>query len=222
MTAPSFKRRSFDLIVFDLDGTLVDSRIDLANSVNHTRTFLGLAPAANDLIYTYVGDGAFTLLQRALGPGFSEAEIRRAVELFLEHYNQHLLDNTLLYPGVVEALEQLDGALLAVLTNKPVGPSISILKGLGVLEKFRFVFGGDSFEQKKPNPMGIFQILSETGIPPQRTLMVGDSRNDIMTGRNAGIPTCGVTYGLAPDQLVDPKPDFLIDDIKQLPGLIIS
>ena len=212
-------RQNFDVIIFDLDGTLVDSRVDLANSVNYTRTRLGLSPVPNELVYTYVGDGAFLLLQRALGPGFEEAEVREAVKSFLENYCQHLLDHTLLYPGVEETLEQMEHLALTVLTNKPVGPSISILKGLGVLEKFKLVYGGDSFPQKKPHPAGIQRILTETGIPPHRALMVGDSRNDIMTGRNAGISTCGVTYGLAPDQLKDPSPDYLIDDIRELPDL---
>ncbi|HVN80598.1 MAG TPA: HAD-IA family hydrolase [Terriglobia bacterium] len=213
-------RQNFDVIIFDLDGTLVDSRVDLANSVNYTRTRLGLPPVSNELVYTYVGDGAFLLLQRALGPEFGETEVREAVKIFLENYSQHLLDHTFLYPGVEEVLEQLKHLALTVLTNKPVGPSISILKGLGVLEKFKLVYGGDSFPQKKPHPAGIQKILIETGIPPHRALMVGDSRNDIMTGRNAGIPTCGVTYGLAPDQLKDPLPDYVIDDMRELPGLI--
>ena len=211
---------NFDVIIFDLDGTLVDSRVDLANSVNYTRTLLGLTPVPNELVYTYVGDGAFLLLQRALGPGFGEAEVRQAVESFMEHYKQHLLDHTMLYPGVAEALQQLEHPVLAVLTNKPVAPSITILKGLGILERFRWVYGGDSFPEKKPHPAGILKILAETGIPPGRVLMVGDSRNDIMTGRNAGVLTCGVTYGLAPDQLTDPMPDFLINDMRKLPNLV--
>jgi phosphoglycolate phosphatase len=161
------------------------------------------------------------LLERALGPGYTEVEVCKAVDYFLEHYKLHLLDHTLLYPGVADVLNQLEGVVLAVLTNKPVGPSVTILKGLGVLEKFAYVYGGDSFEQKKPDPAGVLKILADTRISPQRALMVGDSRNDILTGLNAGIATCGVTYGLAPNQLADPKPDFLVEDIRQLPGLII-
>jgi phosphoglycolate phosphatase len=212
----------FDVVIFDLDGTLVDSRVDLANSVNYTRVHLGLPPVSNELIYTYVGDGAFLLLQRALGPECCEDEVHKAVDYFLEHYRLHLLDHTLLYPGVDDVLNLLRGMVLAVLTNKPVEPSVAILKGLGVLEKFAYVYGGDSFEQKKPDPAGVLKILADTGIPPQRALMVGDSRNDILTGRNAGILTCGVTYGLAPDQLLDPRPDFLVNDIRHLPSLVIS
>ena len=155
----------YSLVIFDLDGTLVDSRLDLANSVNFTRTQLGLLPLENERIYTYVGDGAPMLLRRALGPTYNDQEIHEAVQVFLRHYRVHLLDHTILYPGVEETLEGLEKATLAVLTNKPVAPSRTILQGLGVLRHFKHVYGGDSFEQKKPDPAGVLEILKETGIP---------------------------------------------------------
>lgn len=210
----------YDLVIFDLDGTLVDSRLDLANSVNFTRVQLGLLPLENERICTFVGDGAPILLRRALGPTYNDQEIHEAVQVFLRHYRMHLLDHTILYPGVVETLRGLEKVTLAVLTNKPVAPSMTILQGLGIHHHFKYVYGGDSFERKKPDPAGALEILKETGVPGEKSLMVGDSRNDVLTGRNAGIATCGVTYGLAPDQLKDPDPDFRLDDIRGLISIV--
>src|SRR5262245_28759527 len=150
------RKSNYDLIIFDLDGTLIDSRIDLANSVNHTRVRLGMTLLPNELIYSYVGDGASMLIRRAFGREPTETELKEALEIFLAHYKLHLLDNTVLYPGVLEALDSLGSATLAVLTNKPVNPSNTILEGLGVKERFAVVYGGNSFEQKKPDPIGVF------------------------------------------------------------------
>lgn len=215
-------RSNYDLLIFDLDGTLIDSRLDLANSVNYTRLQLGLPKLQNELIYSYVGDGASILIRRALGREPDEAEVKQALEMFLQHYKRHLLDNTVLYPGVREALDRLDSLTLAVLTNKPVDPSNVILKGLRVQDKFAVVYGGNSFEQKKPDPIGIHKILEDTRVSRARALMVGDSRVDIQTGRNAQIATCGVTYGLASDTLSEAKPDFVIGDMRELLRIVYS
>jgi phosphoglycolate phosphatase len=210
----------YDAVIFDLDGTLVDSRFDLANSVNFARARMGLPVIENSLIYSYVGDGAPMLIRRALGPKVSEAEVTQALEIFLEHYRLHLLDNTTLYPGVREALGQLYSLSLAVLTNKPINATKAILKGLGILDKFAAVYGGNSFEQKKPCPIGVNIILQGSRVPKERALIVGDSRVDVQTGRNAGIATCGVTYGLASETLNDLKPDYLVDDMRELLKII--
>jgi phosphoglycolate phosphatase len=210
----------YDVIIFDLDGTLVDSRLDLVNSVNFTRVRMGLPVIENSLIYSYVGDGAPMLIRRALGPGVSEAEVTQALDIFIEHYRIHLLDNTTLYPGVREALDQLCTLTLAVLTNKPINATKAILKGLGLLDKFRAVYGGNSFDQKKPYPIGVNKILQDSRVPAERTLIVGDSQVDVQTGRNARIATCGVTYGLASETLNDPKPDYLVDDMRELVKII--
>jgi len=210
----------YDVIIFDLDGTLVDSRLDLVNSVNFTRVRMGLPAIESSLIYSYVGDGAPMLIRRALGPKVSEAEVTQALEIFLEHYRLHLLDNTTLYPGVREALDQLDSLTLAVLTNKPVNATKAILEGLGILAEFTAVYGGNSFEHKKPYPVGVNKILEDSHTYKERALIVGDSRVDVQTGRNAGIATCGVTYGLASETLNDPKPDYLVDDMRELVKII--
>jgi len=210
----------YDVIIFDLDGTLVDSRLDLVNSVNFTRVRMGMPVIESSRIYSYVGDGAPMLIRRALGPEVIGAEVTQALEIFLEHYRLHLLDNTTLYPGVREALDQLDSLTLAVLTNKPVNATKAILKGLGILDEFAAVYGGNSFEQKKPYPIGINKILQDSRIHKERALIVGDSRVDVQTGRNAGIATCGVTYGLASETLNDPKPDYLISNMRELPIIV--
>jgi phosphoglycolate phosphatase len=220
MNLPSEKNPRYDVVIFDLDGTLIDSRLDLANSVNYTRVRLGMSILPNELIYSYVGDGASMLIRRAFGREPSEAELTEALQIFIEHYQLHLLDNTVLYPGVLEALQGLRSLTLAVLTNKPVNPSNAILRGLGVREKFALVYGGNSFEQKKPDPVGIHRILEDSRAPRARALIVGDSRIDIETGRNAQISTCGVTYGLASETLAEAHPDFLIDDLRNLLGIV--
>jgi phosphoglycolate phosphatase len=211
---------NYDLVIFDLDGTLIDSKLDLANSVNFTREQMGLSVLEHRLIFSYIGDGATMLIRRAMGEGLSELDVQGALEIFLAHYRKHLLDHTTLYPGVAEALDALRPLKLAVLTNKPLRPTEAILQGLHIEDLFAVVYGGNSFEQKKPHPVGIQQILNDTGTARERTVMVGDSYIDIQTGRNAAVATCGVTYGLASDTLHEPRPDFLIDDLRQLSRIV--
>ena len=213
---------NYDLVIFDLDGTLIDSKLDLANSVNFTRQQMGLSVLEHRLIFSYIGDGATMLIRRAMGEGPGESDVQRALEIFLAHYREHLLDNTTLYPGVAEALDALQSLKLAVLTNKPLRPTQAILQGLQIYNRFAVIYGGNSFDQKKPHPVGIVQILSDTGTARERTVMVGDSYIDIQTGRNAAVATCGVTYGLASDTLHEPKPDFLVDDLRQLSRIVYA
>ncbi|HUP02780.1 MAG TPA: HAD-IA family hydrolase [Bryobacteraceae bacterium] len=213
-----------DLLIFDLDGTLIDSRLDLAYSVNATRAHLGLAPLQNELVISYVGNGAPMLIRRALGEQASEAEVLEALEYFLEYYRDHALDRTRFYPGVREAIERLHaaGKRLAVLTNKPVKISRSIMEGLGAARWFFRIYGGDSFEFKKPNPVGVEALRQETGAGREQTMMVGDSSVDIQTARNAGVRSCGVTYGLQPESLKNPAPDLLVDRMEQLADWVLQ
>lgn len=207
-----------DLFIFDLDGTLIDSKLDLAHAVNATRAHLDLPPLEHELIFSYVGNGAPVLIRRVLGPEAPEDLVNHALEYFLAYYREHMLDYTVLYPGVRETLEKLDNGerRLAVLTNKPVRISAAILDGLNVGQHFFRVYGGNSFEQKKPDPIGIETLLREAGARKERTLMVGDSAVDIQTARNAGIPCCGVTYGFQPESLAACPPDFLIERMDKL------
>ena len=214
----------FDLIVFDLDGTLIDSRLDLANAVNATRRHLGMAALDNERVYSYVGNGAPLLIRRAVGQQASEPEVQEALEYFLEYYREHDLDFTTLYPGVVESLERLTaaGKRMAVLTNKPVRMSQAIVEGLGVARHFFRVYGGNSFEFKKPNPIGIDALLTESGIARDRALMVGDSSVDIETARNARIACCGVTYGFQPESLDVTPPDIKVDRMEQMADWVLN
>lgn len=226
MTASSQNRATLagpvELIVFDLDGTLIDSKLDLVQSVNAVRERLHLHKLPEETIATYVGRGVVTLMQRALGGEADEKTVAEAVEFFLEYYRDHMLDHTLPYPGVPEALDLLDGYRMAVLTNKPVRFSQAILDGLGLGRHFTQVYGGNSFERKKPDPMGLLALMREAEVTADRTLIVGDSDTDVLTGRNAGVWTCGVTYGLAPRTLETTPPDILLDDLRELPPLLAA
>jgi phosphoglycolate phosphatase len=213
-----------DLLIFDLDGTLVDSKLDLAQAVNATRAHMGLAPLDNERVYSYVGNGAPVLIRRAIGPQATELELEEALEFFLEYYREHYLDHTTLYPGVREALDRLAaaGRRMAVLTNKPVRISQAILDGLGVGGHFFRVYGGNSFDRKKPDPVGVLALSEESGIPLTRTLMIGDSSVDIQTARNAGIASCGVTWGFQPETLADPEPDRTIHRMEHLADWLLG
>lgn len=207
-----------NLLIFDLDGTLIDSKLDLAHAVNATRAHMGLSDLPHPLVFSYVGNGAPTLIRRSLGPEASDAQVQQALDFFLAYYRDHMLDYTTLYPGVADTLDVLleSGKRMAVLTNKPVRISKAILSGLGLKRHFFQIYGGNSFEQKKPHPIGIETLLSEAGMGAENAMMIGDSAVDIQTARNAGIKACGVTYGFQPETLAAEPPDFLIDRFEDL------
>jgi len=213
-----------NLLIFDLDGTLIDSKLDLVHSVNAARRLMNLEAISEELVSSYVGNGAPVLVRRALGPDATEEEVQRALEFFLAYYRDHMLDNTRLYPGVREALDRLheSDAKMAVLTNKPVRFSRAIVEGLGLGNHFFQVYGGNSFEQKKPDPIGIETLLRESGVPRDRTIMVGDSAVDIRTARAAKVKACGVSYGFQPETFEQAPPDILIDNMTQLADYILA
>ena len=212
-----------DLLIFDLDGTLIDSKRDLANSVNATRIHMGREPIDDEVVSSWVGNGAPVLIRRAMGPQASEDEVERALAYFLAYYRDHMLDHTVLYPGVREGLDELRGARvpMAVLTNKPVRFSQALIAGLGVGDHFFRVYGGNSFDQKKPHPIGIDTLRDETGAAAEQTLMIGDSAVDVLTARNAGVPSCGVTWGLQPESMRAESPDLLVDRMAQLTEFVL-
>ncbi len=220
MTFSEQAGQAIQLVVFDLDGTLVDSKVDLALSVNAMREQMGLAALPFELIASYVGHGVTALVTRALGDLATEENVQKGLAYFLGYYRQHMLDNTRMYPGVPEALDDLSDRKLAVLTNKPVRFSQEMLDRLGIAQKFTYIYGGNSFPQKKPDPMGLNKLMADLRITPRQTLMVGDSDTDVLTGRNAGVWTCGVTYGFGAPSLQEAPPDVLLDDLRKLPPLL--
>lgn len=213
--------KSAELLIFDLDGTLIDSKQDLADSVNATRAWMGLEPLPLEQVSSYVGNGAPMLVRRAL-PGATEAQLAEALRHFLNYYREHMLDATTLYPGVREALDEMHdaGKHLAILTNKPVRFSVTLLEGLGLDLHFFRIYGGNSFQEKKPHPVGIHALMQERGIAPENTVMVGDSAVDILTARNAGTLACGVSWGFRPETFEEAPPDLRIDDLRELSRLV--
>jgi len=224
-----FNPDRINLVIFDLDGTLIDSRLDLVHSVNATLRHMKRPELPEELIASYVGDGAPMLIRRALGDDAdNDVLVRSGLEYFLAYYKEHKLDHTTVYGGVAEALASIrNGAQrpprkMAVLTNKPVNPSRAIVEALGLGEFFVSVYGGNSFATKKPDPEGARAILSETGTQPEQTLIVGDSGVDVATARNAGLWSCGVTYGFAPHTLQADPPDVVLDSPSELGQLFAN
>jgi phosphoglycolate phosphatase len=208
------------VLIFDLDGTLVDSKKDLTASVNYIRQQFDLPVLTEEEIARFIGNGAPTLIRRALANRATEANVQAGLQMFLSYYRAHMLDTTRLYPGVRQTLDRLADCKLAVLTNKPVHFSCAMLDGLGIYKHFASVYGGNSFDRKKPDPVGVYQILSDTNGERDRTWIVGDSSVDVLTGRNASIKTCGVTYGYVAETFRETPPDFLIDHFSDLESLI--
>jgi phosphoglycolate phosphatase len=223
------------LLVFDLDGTLIDSSLDLCNSVNAALEHVGKPPLPNFMITGYIGDGAAMLVRRALGDpddldsaapssAASHKLFTTAYEFFLSFYREHKLDNTRTYPGVLPALgvirERRPALLMAVLTNKPVRPSRDICDALGLSTFFFANYGGNSFSTKKPDPEGLLTLIREAAarladdgavLTDAEVVMIGDSDVDVLTGRRCGARTLGCSYGLASQALAVANPDLMAD-----------
>jgi phosphoglycolate phosphatase len=212
------------LLVFDLDGTLIDSAQDLCNSVNATLIHFGRAPLEDAIVAGMIGDGALMLVRRAFtkadGAPVDEGSLGKAHAWFLDYYREHKLDFTYAYQGVLEALAALralhdqpccTSRAMAVLTNKPVRPAREICAALGLAPYFMGIYGGNSFSTKKPDPEGLLALMAEAGAKPEETVMIGDSKVDVLTARNAGAWSIGCTFGLAPETLTITQPDVLVD-----------
>ena len=219
MSGPSARRAPafpVDLVLFDLDGTLIDSAHDIGLCVNETLRRIGRPSIDERVIYGFVGRGVVPLIEETLAetapPGETRGpETQRAIALFLDLYETHCLDHTGLYPGIGDLLDGYAGKRLAVVTNKIERFTRKILEGLGVWARFDVVMSGDSMKEKKPHPGPILHALSETGVAAGRAVIVGDSRLDIEAGKAAGTLTCGVLYGLRPEsEIRDASPDVIV------------
>ncbi len=217
------KEFNIDLIIFDLDGTLIDSKKDIAFSVNETFRKMGINQLPEETIYGYVGNGVRPLIDRTLTAAGKENSISQAVEHFRSIYIDHLLDTTVMFGGVAEALESFKNRKkMAIASNKPYRYVEKILKGLGMDDFFESVKGGDSVEMKKPAPEMLQSIMKEISISnPKNAVFVGDSGVDIRTGKNANVMTIGVTYGFRSRQEVEEnEPDAIIDSPTELMDIL--
>ena len=220
MTVANFP--SVRALIFDLDGTLIDSKLDLIRSSNAMLEELGREQLHQDTISGYLGHGAPQLVGRALGNAATEEERERALKFFLAHYEEHKLDSTCAYPGVREALERLAAFPMAILTNKPVRVSVRILEGLGLAKYFGAVYGGNSFATKKPDPLGAQTILREFGAAPAEALLIGDSEVDVQTARNAGTFAAAVNYGFGTHNRATHPADIYLDRLTDLVPLLVD
>lgn len=217
---PSALSNPIRAFIFDLDGTLIDSKMDLVHSVNAMLRETGRKELPTETIAGYVGHGAPQLIANALGSDSSDADRKAALAIFLEHYGKHNLDETRPYPGVEEGLTALAECPLAVLTNKPLKMTLQILEGLSLAKFFSVIYGGDSFDKKKPDPLGALSILNKLSTPPQHAAMIGDSDVDIQTARNAGMFAVAVTYGFGNYDRRSNPADSYVDRLTELVRLL--
>lgn len=221
------KTMSYKCLLFDLDGTLVDSRADLANSVNLMLAELGRDPLSSCRVLNFVGEGARLLVERSLIASAEIApqpdEVDSALTIFRRHYREHLLDCTRVYPEVEETLARLDYLPKAIVTNKPYEFSIALLEGLGMLSQFQVVIGGDSLPERKPSPMMLLEAARRCGVEPANCLMIGDTKFDVTAGRAARMKTCGYIPGFrGRTELAEAGADFLIERFSELQILVES
>ncbi len=204
-------------LLFDLDGTLVDSLPDLTTTINQLRTDFNLSTLSISQVRNYVGDGARALVQRALPEGSFDQE---KLTSFLTYYQQNLCELSSPYPGIREMLEQLNEYPLAVVTNKPQQMATELLESLELSKYFRFVLGGDSCAQKKPHPAPVLEALRQLKAEQQSSLMVGDHHTDIRAAKAAGVPACFCRWGYGNDG--DENPDFSVASVSELQQLLLS
>ncbi len=212
--------RNKALLIFDLDGTLVDTRLDLATAVNHALQQLGRAPLPLSVLTGFVGDGARTLVARALD-NFAAHELESALHFFRAYYAEHLVDHSRLYDGVLETLQYFRHKKKALLSNKPQEFTEPLLARLGLTPFFDVIVGARPDLKLKPDPQPIHYILEQLGIPAANAMIIGDGENDVLAGKAAGITTCAVTYGIRPpEKLLPLQPDFVVHTFSDLKALV--
>lgn len=205
------KKSNIKFVIFDLDGTLVDSKFDLTDSVNFVRNKYGFTPLPVDKVASYLGSGITALIKSVLSELKSE-ELPIAVKMFKDNYVKHLTDKTLAYDGVLEMLSSISQPKV-LLSNKDEKFSKQILETLNLSKFFTEIYGGDSFKEKKPNPLPIYEIMKKFSLKKEEIVMVGDGANDILVGKNAGVRTIGVLYGYSSlEQIKKLAPDFIAEN----------
>lgn len=210
---------NYELLIFDLDGTLIDTRQDITNAANEMLVRYGLEQKSVDEVTGYVGDGIARLVERCMGD--EDVNIDEAVLLFKEIYTARLLDNTRPYPGIIELLDRLVGSRKAILTNKAYAPSKAITDGLGLTGYFEIFVGGNTLPRKKPFPDGVNYIVEKIGVSREKAILIGDGRNDILTAAEAGIPSVYVSWGFSDGgKIAGLNPDFTIDRPDELIALL--
>ena len=209
-----------ELLIFDLDGTLVRSGEDIAAGVNYALINLGLPSITSETIRGYVGDGSMLLMKRSLGSKYNEY-LDKAMGLFFEHYSSHLLDHTTLYPNVLEVLGHFKKKKKVIVTNKREAFAICITEGLGIKNQFLEILGEDSTPYKKPDPCLLAHVMKKWGATPQRTIVIGDGVNDILLARNAGAVSCAFLNGLTErEKLFSLQPELICEQLSELMTLI--
>lgn len=219
----------FDLIQFDLDGTLIDSVPQLAQAVNRMRVQLGFGEAGEQAVRHWVGNGADMLVRRALADALGTEpgdELRRAARTaFDAAYDQVADQGLVFYPGVLDTLAALRraGKRLAIVTNKPYRFVPAILAAAGLSEQFELVLGGDSLPEKKPSPAPLLHVCRQLDVDPARTLMVGDSENDVLAAQAAGMAVVGLTYGYNYGRdIADSGPNWVLSDFAALADILLT
>jgi phosphoglycolate phosphatase len=213
--------RSVKLVVFDLDGTLVDSSRDLATAVNRMLAWAQVAPLPHETVRSFVGEGARRLIEKTAAARGLSRPADELLPVFLAAYREVLLEHTRLYPGMAEVLAALPPRRLAVLTNKPGDMSRAILSGLGVAHCFDWIWGAGDVPARKPDPAGLRRLLGQAGVAPHEAAFVGDSAIDVRTARAAGVQAVGVTYGFQPESLNAAPPDVYVGHPAELTELFV-
>jgi phosphoglycolate phosphatase len=205
----------FSLLIFDLDGTLIDSRKDIALSVNLTLRDLGRPPLSDETIYSYVGNGVTRLVTDSTGSS-DPAALARALEIFDTHYLAHLTDQTRLYPGMIDVLHHYRERRKILVTNKRAKFTRKIMENLGVADQFELLVSGDEIGPMKPDPGMIFYALKQSGLSAREAIVIGDMNNDINAARAAGVASCAVGYGMGDIEQLRDTADFFADTVQDL------
>ena len=215
------RKRHIKAAIFDLDGTLIDSKKDIIDSTNYMLRKLGLGEKTDEAIRGYIGLGRERLITDALGKGVAPEMVNKAENIFIKYYGEHMFDNTRLFPGVLDVLEYLKDKKLMIVTNKIRSLTVQTLKRFHIGKYFDRVVGGDDANCRKPNACPINNLVAELDIPKNEAIIIGDSDIDIKSGKLAGILTCGLTYGIGKmEDIENTKPDYILDDIRKLKEII--